>query len=118
MFAEGPTRVRGVAHNRHKETDRIADLARELRKFGGRVEEHADGLTICPATFASRRDDNRDLQRSSHGHEPGLDRVEDARRDHTQSGLHAKTYPNYWQDLEQLSGKLCRVHRLWTAAIC
>lgn len=42
-----------MAHNRHKETDRIADLARELRKFGGRVEEHADGLTIWPASFES-----------------------------------------------------------------
>ncbi len=51
LFADGPTRVRGVAHNRHKETDRIADLARELRKFGGRVDEHDDGLTIWPATF-------------------------------------------------------------------
>ncbi len=38
LFADGPTRVRGVAHNRHKETDRIADLARELRKFGGQVK--------------------------------------------------------------------------------
>ncbi len=35
LFAEGPTRVRGVAHNRYKETDRIGDLACELRKLGG-----------------------------------------------------------------------------------
>jgi len=48
LFAKGPTRVRGVAHNRHKETDRIGDLACELRKVGACVEEHADGLTISP----------------------------------------------------------------------
>ncbi len=48
LFAEGPTRVRGVAHIRHKETDRIGDLARELRKLGATVEEHPDGLTIVP----------------------------------------------------------------------
>ncbi|MCU0711970.1 MAG: 3-phosphoshikimate 1-carboxyvinyltransferase [Pirellula sp.] len=48
LFANGPTRVRGVAHNRHKETDRISDLARELRKFGARIDEHDDGLTIYP----------------------------------------------------------------------
>ncbi len=48
LFARGPTRVRGVAHNRHKETDRIADLARELRKFGARVVEFPDGLEIFP----------------------------------------------------------------------
>lgn len=27
LFAEGPTRIRGVAHNRHKETDRIHAVA-------------------------------------------------------------------------------------------
>jgi 3-phosphoshikimate 1-carboxyvinyltransferase len=48
LFALGPTRVRGVAHNRHKETDRIGDLACELRKLGARVDEHKDGLTITP----------------------------------------------------------------------
>jgi 3-phosphoshikimate 1-carboxyvinyltransferase len=49
LFAEGPTTIRGVAHIRHKETDRIADLARELRKLGAAVEELADGLRITPA---------------------------------------------------------------------
>ena len=32
LFAAGPTTIRGVAHIRHKETDRIGDLARELRQ--------------------------------------------------------------------------------------
>jgi 3-phosphoshikimate 1-carboxyvinyltransferase len=48
LFAEGPTTIRGVAHIRHKETDRIEDLARELRKFGAVVETRPDGLTIVP----------------------------------------------------------------------
>ena len=48
LFAEGPTTVTGVGHIRHKETDRIGDLARELRKLGATVEEYADGLTITP----------------------------------------------------------------------
>jgi 3-phosphoshikimate 1-carboxyvinyltransferase len=48
-FADGPTRIRGVAHIRHKETDRIAALATELRKLGADVVEHVDGLTIQPA---------------------------------------------------------------------
>ncbi|XZE33303.1 3-phosphoshikimate 1-carboxyvinyltransferase [Pirellulaceae bacterium SH501] len=51
MFAEGPTRIRGVAHNRHKETDRIGDLAKELRKVGAKVTEHEDGLTIEPGLY-------------------------------------------------------------------
>ncbi|MFN7894275.1 MAG: 3-phosphoshikimate 1-carboxyvinyltransferase [Pirellula sp.] len=53
LFARGPTRIRGVAHNRHKETDRIGDLATELRKVGAKVDEHEDGLTIHPLTLKS-----------------------------------------------------------------
>jgi 3-phosphoshikimate 1-carboxyvinyltransferase len=47
-FADGPTTIRNVAHIRHKETDRIAALATELRKLGAEVEERPDGLTITP----------------------------------------------------------------------
>ena len=38
-FAEGPTTIRNVAHIRHKESDRIAAMATELRKVGAEVEE-------------------------------------------------------------------------------
>ena len=48
LFAEGATRIRNVAHIRHKESDRIAALAAELRKLGARVDEHPDGLVIAP----------------------------------------------------------------------
>ena len=48
-FAEGPTTIRNVGHIRHKETDRLAALAAELRRVGAGVEERADGLTITPA---------------------------------------------------------------------
>jgi 3-phosphoshikimate 1-carboxyvinyltransferase len=46
--AEGPTTIRNVAHIRHKETDRLAALATELRKVGAEVTEFADGLEIVP----------------------------------------------------------------------
>lgn len=39
VFVDGTTTVRNVAHNRVKETDRIGNLAIELRKFGVTVEE-------------------------------------------------------------------------------
>ena len=48
IFAEGPTRIRGVGHIRHKETDRIGAVATELRILGVDVLEHDDGLTIQP----------------------------------------------------------------------
>ncbi len=49
LFVEGPTTIRNVAHNRIKETDRIGNLAIELRKLGANVEEFSDGLRITPA---------------------------------------------------------------------
>jgi 3-phosphoshikimate 1-carboxyvinyltransferase len=51
LFARGPTTIRNVAHIRHKETDRIAAVAAELRKLGANVAERADGLTIEPGPF-------------------------------------------------------------------
>jgi len=48
LFADGATTIRNVAHIRHKETDRIAALATELRKLGADVLERDDGLTIRP----------------------------------------------------------------------
>lgn len=47
-LADGPTTIRGVAHIRGHETDRLAALASELNGLGGDVEETADGLVIRP----------------------------------------------------------------------
>jgi len=46
LFAAGKTIITNVGHLRHKESDRIADTAKELRRMGGRVEEKEDGLVI------------------------------------------------------------------------
>jgi 3-phosphoshikimate 1-carboxyvinyltransferase len=46
-----PSRLRGVAHLRGHETDRLAALATELTALGGDVEETADGLVIRPAAL-------------------------------------------------------------------
>ena len=48
-LAGTPSRLRGVAHLRGHETDRLAALATELTALGGDVEETADGLVIRPA---------------------------------------------------------------------
>lgn len=45
-FAEGETRLVNVPQARGKETDRIACMAKELRKLSVRVEELPDGLVI------------------------------------------------------------------------
>ena len=46
--ADGPSRLRGLAHTRGHETDRIVALATELRRLGGSVIELDDGLAITP----------------------------------------------------------------------
>jgi 3-phosphoshikimate 1-carboxyvinyltransferase len=48
-FASSPTRIRGIAFIRAKETDRVHAVCTELRRLGVRVEEHDDGMTIHPA---------------------------------------------------------------------
>ena len=48
-FASSPTRIRGIASARLKETDRIHATCTELARLGVRVEEHEDGITIYPA---------------------------------------------------------------------
>jgi 3-phosphoshikimate 1-carboxyvinyltransferase len=48
-LAAGPSRIRGVAHLRGHETDRLAALATELGRLGGDVTETADGLAVRPA---------------------------------------------------------------------
>jgi len=45
---DGPTRITGIAHTRKQETDRVAGMARELRKLGQEVVEEDDALTITP----------------------------------------------------------------------
>ncbi len=54
LFADGPTTITGVGHIRHKETDRIGNLAIELRKFGATVDELPDGLRISPPLLEPR----------------------------------------------------------------
>ena len=48
-FASGSTRLHGVEHLRHKESDRIAALRRGLAALGARTEFAGGALTIHPA---------------------------------------------------------------------
>jgi 3-phosphoshikimate 1-carboxyvinyltransferase len=63
-LADGPTTIRGIAHTRKQETDRVLAMATELERLGQRVtptaaELRADGslssLTIHPDREALRR---------------------------------------------------------------
>jgi 3-phosphoshikimate 1-carboxyvinyltransferase len=99
-FAEGPTTIRNVAHIRHKETDRLAALASELRRVGAGVEEFTDGLTITPrplhgAEIETYNDHRMAMSMALVGlRVPGIV-IKDP-------GCVAKTYPDFFDDLEQL----------------
>jgi 3-phosphoshikimate 1-carboxyvinyltransferase len=49
ITASTPTRIRGVGFIRAKESDRLGDLASELRALGADVAVEPDGLRIEPA---------------------------------------------------------------------
>lgn len=48
LYADGPTRLSGIASWRVKETDRIAAMAAELRKLGAAVVEGSDFIEVAP----------------------------------------------------------------------
>ncbi len=47
-LAASPSRIRGIAHLRGHETDRLAALSAEINALGGSVQETEDGLLIKP----------------------------------------------------------------------
>jgi 3-phosphoshikimate 1-carboxyvinyltransferase len=50
-LADSPTTIRGVAHLRGHETDRLAALVSEINSIGGDATETADGMVIKPAAL-------------------------------------------------------------------
>ena len=53
LYADGTTTLRNIASWRVKETDRIAAMARELRKLGASVEEGNDFIRVTPPASAT-----------------------------------------------------------------
>jgi len=103
LFAEGPTTIRGVEHNRYKETDRIGDLATELRRLGAKVEELPDGLRITPQKL------NPAEIQTYHDHRMAMSMALVGLR---QDGVWIldpkcteKTYPHYFVDLARITNQ-------------
>lgn len=114
-FAEGPTRLTGVGHLRHKESDRIEALREGLLRLGAGVAVSADSLTITPPetlpanepedpsgarptgppTFDPRGDHRIAMAFAPVGlRRPGV-RIRDP-------GVVAKSFPAYWEFLRGL----------------
>lgn len=51
VFADTPSQLRGIAHLRGHETDRLAALVTEIVRLGGSATETDDGIRVEPATL-------------------------------------------------------------------
>lgn len=103
LFAEGPTCIRNVGHIRHKETDRLAAIATELKRMGIQVEETEDSVTIYPgkiqpATIETYDDHRMAMSFALVGLKvPGIVIAD--------PDCTVKTYPHFFDDLERLCGQ-------------
>lgn len=101
-FASTPTRIRGIASARLKETDRVHATCTELARLGVQVEEHDDGMMIYPcgefrpATIRTYNDHRMAMAFSLIGlRVPGIE-IENP-------GCVSKTFPDYFDVLGQLA---------------
>jgi 3-phosphoshikimate 1-carboxyvinyltransferase len=98
--AISPTVIRGVGFIRNKESDRIGDLAHEMRALGADVEEHDNGLKIKPsalhgATVYTHHDHRLAMSLALLGLVvPGVVVVD--------PDVVSKSWPEYWQMLDSL----------------
>ncbi|MBM4018828.1 MAG: 3-phosphoshikimate 1-carboxyvinyltransferase [Planctomycetes bacterium] len=104
LFARGRTVIRGAANLRVKESDRLAALAAELSRLGAGVEQRADGLAIdppaavTPAEAATYNDHRMAMGLAVVGLRAAGVRIDGAE-------CVAKTYPDFFEDLERLVGR-------------
>jgi len=100
-FASSPTRIRGIASARVKETDRIHATCIELERLGMRVEEHEDGMTIYPcdkiqpATIQTYNDHRMAMAFSLIGLRVGGVSIENP-------SCVSKTFPKFFEVLDSL----------------
>ena len=100
MFAKTPTRIRNVGFIRNKESDRIGDLAREMRGLGANVVEYEDGLEISPqALHGGTCDTHHDHRIAMAFGVAGL-KLPGVIID--QPSVVSKSWPQFWEMLEAL----------------
>lgn len=99
-FARTRTRVTGIGFIRHKETDRVGAVVRELSKLGVRADEEPDGFTIHPgAPHGGTVDTYEDHRMAMSFALIGLVQPGIAIAD---PGCVSKTFPTYFEVLESL----------------
>ena len=99
-FASAPVRIRNVAHLRWQESDRLRAVATELARLGAHVQELDDGLRVEPARLHGGDVHTYDDHRIAMAFALIGLRVPDIRIE--DPGCVAKTFPDYFERLEQL----------------
>jgi 3-phosphoshikimate 1-carboxyvinyltransferase len=100
-FAEGETLVTGVAHLRHKESNRLAAVVAELRKMGITAEETPNGLRIVGGEpHGAEIDTYNDHRIAMSFAVAGLKAKGVVIRD---PDCVAKSFPDFWEYFEKLS---------------
>lgn len=97
LSARGTTRISGVGFIRNKESDRLGDLANEVRRAGGRITETSDGLMIESSSLVSAcvatHDDHRLAMALALMSLSGVDiDIEDA-------DVVSKSWPSYFESM-------------------
>jgi 3-phosphoshikimate 1-carboxyvinyltransferase len=109
LFAKSQSRITGVGFIRKKESDRLGDLAHELRKVGAEIEVEDDGLLIRPI-----QDPRPAILETHHDHRlamafsllalaiPGVE-ISDP-------GVVSKSWPTFFTDMAPILGALSPQH--------
>ncbi|MEP4651787.1 MAG: 3-phosphoshikimate 1-carboxyvinyltransferase, partial [Ilumatobacter sp.] len=102
--ATTPTRITGVGFIRGKESDRLGDLATELRKLGADIDVQTDGLTIRPTDMlhGARLDTHHDHRLAMSFGVLGLavDGLEI-----TDPHVVSKSWPGFWDALDEIPAR-------------
>ncbi len=99
-FADSPVTIRGLAHTRAQETDRVAAPTTELRRLGIEVEEFPDRMVIHPGRPIGGKVNTYDDHRMAMSfalmglREPGIHILD--------PDCTAKTFPTYFERLNDL----------------
>jgi 3-phosphoshikimate 1-carboxyvinyltransferase len=101
LFAEGPSRLRGLGSLRFKESDRLSALVNEMTRLGTGARAEGDELVITPSAMRPARIETYGDHRMAMSFAlvglgvPGIEIAD--------PGVVAKTWPGYWDMLDGLS---------------
>ena len=104
LMTEGPVKLAGIASWRVKETDRLAAMAREMRKFGAIVEEGADRISVqkpASGNLKGARVDTYDDHRMAMS--LALAACAGVTVTVNDPGCTAKTYPTFFEEFTRLT---------------